>query len=89
MGKEVVKRGGRLERRNVALAARYFYWSEMKRRRFDDVIGILENDEFFVEYQTISRIIFAYGAYFEDLRSMLPGYRVKLLKREFPSWNWE
>ena len=37
----------RLAKRNRTIAARYYYWTEIKRRRFDDVMKILSDYEFF------------------------------------------
>ena len=82
-------RSERLFKRNRVLVARYFYWTDIRRRRYDDVIRILEEDEFFVEYQTISRILNAYDAYYNYLKGTLPPkFAIKSLKKEYPSWNW-
>ena len=43
--------------RNKKLIERYFYWSEIKRRRFDDVLTILSTEEFFLSEATIERLI--------------------------------
>ena len=82
-------RGDRINRRNHTLLARYFYWSEIKRIRFDDVIRILENSEFFVEYQTISRIITSYDGYYAFIKGMSSKDGIKYLKTKYPSWNWD
>ena len=82
-------RVSRMEARNDVLVARYFYWTEIRRRRFDDVISILENNEFFVEYQTIAKTVAAYDAYYVFFKGMLPGGAAKkYLRKHYPSWNW-
>ena len=45
----ITSRRDRLEKRNRIMTARYYYWTEIKRRRFDDVLRILSDNEFFVE----------------------------------------
>ena len=37
----ITSRRDRLEKRNRIMTARYYYWTEIKRRRFDDVLRIL------------------------------------------------
>ena len=43
--------------RNKALIERYFYWTEIKRRRFDDVLEILVYREFFISEARVLRLI--------------------------------
>jgi hypothetical protein len=43
--------------RDINLIRRYYFWSEIKRRRLDDVLEILSKKEFFISEQTIWRII--------------------------------
>lgn len=73
--------------RNRLLIARYYYWTEVRRRRFDDVMRILSKDEFFVGERTISNTLLDLSDYLNDL------YRVKKdirdFKKEYPSWNWD
>lgn len=77
----------RVNDRNRTLIARYYYWTEIRRRRFDDVMYILSKQEFFVEERTISNALLDLSDYLNDL------YKVKKeareLKKEFPSWNWD
>lgn len=47
----------RLAKRNRTIAARYYYWTEIKRRRFDDVMKILSDYEFFVGERTIQNAL--------------------------------
>lgn len=42
-----------IQNRNQKLIERYYYWSEIKRRRHDDVLSILSNQEFFISEQRI------------------------------------
>ncbi len=42
-----------IERRNRKLVERYYYWTEVKRRRFDDVLETLSNEEFFISESRI------------------------------------
>lgn len=83
---QITSRRLRVNDRNRVLIARYYYWTEIRRRRFDDVMRILSSEEFFVEDRTISNAILDYGDYLDEL------YRVKKesreLKKEYPSWNW-
>lgn len=43
--------------RNKKLIERYYYWTEIKRRRFDDVIKILSEQEFFISEYCVLGII--------------------------------
>jgi hypothetical protein len=43
-----------IARRDEFLMVRYFYHTEVKRLRFDDVLRILSEDEFFIEEATIT-----------------------------------
>jgi hypothetical protein len=47
----------RLLARNRKLIHRYLYWTEVERRRFDDVLHILEWEEFFIGQQTIMAVL--------------------------------
>lgn len=53
-------------RRNRELIARYYYWTEIRRRRFDDVMRIL-SEEFHVEDRTISNALLDFGDYLDGL----------------------
>ena len=39
------------------MTARYYYWTEIKRIRFDDVLKILADREFFIEERTVSNVL--------------------------------
>ena len=73
-------------KRNRILTARYYYWTELERRRFDDVLRILSDNEFFVEERTISNALMEQDEFY---RSLLQGKTTKRqLRRMFPSFNW-
>lgn len=46
-----------IKARNRKLIERYLYWTEIERRRTDDVFRILEWEEFFIGQQSILLII--------------------------------
>lgn len=46
-----------INKRNEALLKRYHYWSEVKRIRFDDVLKILSQREFFISEERIMAIL--------------------------------
>lgn len=73
-------------RRNLELIARYYYWTEIRRRRFDDVMRIL-SEEFHVEDRTISNALLDFGDYLDGL---FKGKKdIRELKKEYPYRNWE
>lgn len=76
----------RLDRRDRAAVARYYYWTEIKRRRFDDVLQMISDNEFFVEERTISNALLNN----EDLlqRMMSEGWTAQRLRSEYPGWDW-
>lgn len=77
-------RRDRINKRNRILTARYYYWTELRRRRFDDVVKILSDNEFFVEDRTISNTLLEQDAFYTalcrekatcgKLRKMFPGF---------------
>lgn len=77
----------RINYRNRVLVARYYYWTEIKRRRFDDVMMILSEKEFFVEDRTISNALLVFDDYLSELYSKRPDS--KELRKEYPNWNWD
>ncbi|MDR0413203.1 MAG: hypothetical protein LBH61_05330 [Dysgonamonadaceae bacterium] len=44
-------------KRDESLCRRYYYWTEVKRLRFDDALKILSNEEFFLSEERILAII--------------------------------
>ncbi|MBO5595818.1 MAG: transposase [Bacteroidales bacterium] len=52
------KRNSRLiDKRNRKICARYYYWTEVQRMRFDDAIHQLSEEEFFLSEATILNIL--------------------------------
>ena len=76
----------RLEKRNRIMTARYYYWTEIKRRRFDDVLRILSDNEFFVEERTISNTLVEQDDFYNELlRSKASARKLKAM---FPGFDW-
>ena len=46
-----------IKKRNEALIRRYYYWTEVRSRRFHDVLKILSEEEFFLSEERILSII--------------------------------
>jgi len=42
-----------ISRRDEFLMVRYFYYLEVKRLRYDDILKVLSEDEFFIETKTV------------------------------------
>lgn len=55
--KKKVDRGELIYARNKKICQRFYYWSEVKRRRIDDVMRILSEEEFFLSETTIWNIV--------------------------------
>ena len=79
-------RRDRLEKRNRIMTARYYYWTEIKRRRFDDVLRILSDNEFFVEERTISNTLVEQDDFYNELLRSKASTRK--LKAMFPGFDW-
>lgn len=84
---DVSRRRELIDIRNRVLVARYYYWSELRRRRFDDVLNILSTREFFVCERTVTNTLNDLDAYLNELLKNKPGHRE--MEREYPSWGWE
>lgn len=82
----ITSRRERLEKRNRLMTARYYYWTEIKRRRFDDVLKILSDNEFFVEERTISNTLTEQDEFYHELVSSRASSR--RLKAMFPGFDW-
>lgn len=76
----------RIKQRNMALVARWYYWTELKRLRTDDVLDNL-CDEFFIEAQTVSRAVLDYDAYFRQLVDAKT--TSAQLAKKYPFFNWK
>lgn len=79
-------RQGHVYKRNRELIARYYYWTEIRRRRFDDVMYIL-SEEFHVEDRTISNALLDFGEYLNGLYKEKKDIRE--LRKEYPSRSWD
>lgn len=82
----ITSRRDRLKKRNRIMTARYYYWTEIKRRRFDDVLRILSDNEFFVEERTISNTLVEQDDFYNELlRSKASARKLKAM---FPGFDW-
>lgn len=82
----ITSRRARLDKRNRLLTARYYYWTEIKRRRFDDVLRILSDNEFFVEERTISNTLVEQDDFYNELlRSRISARKLRAM---FPGFDW-
>lgn len=77
----------RREARRRLLAARFYYWTEVRRRRFDDVMHILSEHEFFVDERSIMDVLRGVSHYLSDLHTRRE--TAAALRRAYPSWNWD
>jgi hypothetical protein len=81
-----VRRRDRIEARNRVMTARYYYWTEIRRLRFDDVLHILSSEEFFIEDRTICNILSRMDGCLSELRDRKA--IASDLERAYPSWSW-
>ncbi|MCG8477048.1 MAG: hypothetical protein MI784_16395 [Cytophagales bacterium] len=70
-----------ISRRNSALVKRFYFWTEIKRRRFDDTLQILSLDEFFISEQTIENILRKNLSLLDSLMDRKP------TQRQLKSWK--
>lgn len=82
----IASRTDRINARNRVLTARYYYWTELQRRRFDDVLRILADREFFVEERTITNALLAQNDFLVQLCNEKTTR--KQLRRMFPGFDW-
>ncbi|MGL4331272.1 MAG: hypothetical protein ACRCSR_00470 [Bacteroidales bacterium] len=82
----IASRSDRLEKRNRIMTARYYYWTEIKRRRFDDVLKILSDNEFFVEERTISNTLISQDDFYNEL--LRSNTTLRKLRDMFPGFDW-
>lgn len=80
-------RRDRLAKRNRTMVARYYYWTEIRRRRFDDVLKILSDYEFFVDERTINNALLEHDSLYKEL--VTGGFGGRKLEEMFPGWRWE
>lgn len=76
----------RLAKRNRTIVARYYYWTEIKRRRFDDVMKILSDYEFFVGERTIQNALVDQDELLHSLLEQRP--TKQKLAKQFPGFEW-
>lgn len=86
IAKRAASRKAHLSERNRFIALRYYYWTEIIRRRTDDVMSILSMQEFFVDEQTIWNIILSQGDYLKEMNEVRPTLRY--LRTLYPSFKW-
>lgn len=82
----ITSRADHLNARNRVLTARYYYWTELQRRRFDDVLRILADREFFVEERTITNALLAQDEFLRELCAAKTTR--KQLRKMFPGFDW-
>lgn len=83
----LASRHERIVKRNRVMAARYYYWTELKRRRFDDTVRILAENEFFVDERTVTNALMENDGYFRELCHDKAGGRK--LKSMYPGFDWD
>ena len=83
----IICRSDRINKRNILLSARFYYWTEIKRKRFDDVLHILADAEFFIDPRTVSNILVEKDEYLTELIRNKTSRR--RLKNEFPGFDWD
>lgn len=82
----ITSRQDRIDKRNRVLVARYYYWTELKRVRFDDTLNILSDNEFFVENRTITNALVDYDSFYNKL--IKDNATSRYLKKLFPGFDW-
>lgn len=82
----IMSRSDRINARNRVLTARFYYWTELQRRRFDDVLRILADREFFVEERTIQNALLAQDSFLRELCTSKTTR--KQLRKMFPGFDW-
>lgn len=71
--------------RNTVLIARYYYMSELKRLRFDDVVLRLSATFFISEYY-IMRLLGTLSEQFDAIKKESPTRGE--LREKWPEWDW-
>ena len=78
-------KGVQTAERDAALAYRFYYYYELKRTRFDDILPDLER-EFFIASNTIVERLTVNDTLLKDIKLNAPT-RTQLRKR-YPHFNW-
>lgn len=73
------------DKRDEALVARYYYYAELKRNRFDDCLMALEN-EFFLSAGYIGELVTKNVPVLKKLIDEKP--TAKQLRKKYPFYNW-
>lgn len=76
----------RIAKRNKVIVARFYYWSECKRVRRDDVLRTLSQKEFFVDERTITRVLQDEQKMLSEMCETNP--TLKQLGQMFPRFNF-
>lgn len=84
--RSVESRADRIHLRNRVLVARLYYWQEIMRRRTDDVMIILSENEFFVDERTIQNALIEQADYYTDLCRR--HVTARQLQRKYPSFKF-
>jgi len=71
--------------RNTILIARYYYMSELKRLRFDDVVTRLSGTFFISEFY-VMRLLGTLSEQFDKMKEEHPTR--ESLKCKWPEWDW-
>ena len=71
--------------RNELLIARYYYMSELKRLRFDDVVSRLSSTFFISEFY-IMRLLGILSEQFDEIKIDHPSR--ECLRVKWPEWDW-
>jgi len=79
------RRNALIDKRDEALADRYYYYVHLKRSRYDDALLSLEQ-EFFITADTIGTRLTPYVDYLKQLTST--NVKVSMLRRKYPHLNW-
>jgi len=74
-----------INQRNELLIARYYYMSELKRLRFDDVTNRL-SATFFISDFYIMRLLGSLSDQFDQIKAEHPSREI--LKAKWPEWDW-
>ena len=76
----------RISERNRLMIMRYYYWTEIRRMRFDDVLRILSDKEFFINERTIQTVIAQDNGIYHSLSD--GQMKIASVRTEYPNWNW-
>lgn len=80
-----------IEARNAKLFERYYYWTEVRRLRFDDALKKLSEEEFFISESRVMQIVrqgITAGWQVEGKKiekPMFSGFRVSSRSKSLPS----